>query len=656
MKFHTLEIENFLTIGKAKIAMDDRGLHVIQGENKTDSSANSNGSGKSSMVDALSWALFGVTARGVKGDSVVNRKEKKNTKVSLMLSNGVTVYEVTRYRKHKEHKNALHLLLKGTTHGETAVLTKGTDAETQKEVERILGCSKEVFLASVYLGQEMMPDIPAMTDRELKSLVEEAAGLQRIELAYQEARQRLQVANGFCQNLQIKHEEIRMAIARVVGNIEHQRGLLGKWDEDRAGVIDSYQRQVEEARRMHAEAAATAAAASGKRDGLVAAQVKLSEGLSGHKGFTDAAAAAQRVLNTLQAEFNMLKRQAQVIQQDNEKDLELVNQVLAGGFDSKPCTTCGALPDPAKAQEHREHMLQSTRDRAERSKQALANATEAVRMKGEAVKHAQVNAEAASAAVPDVSAVNTKLAQINEALTRISTLVNAARGAENALRMAEGNLATHSAQTNPYVAIVTTLEKDELDTRKRMEETSALYDKEKARYNVLDAVVQLYGPAGVRAQILDTVTPYLNERTADYLSALSDGNITAVWSTLSRTSAGAIREKFAIEVNHAQGGDSFASISGGEKRKVRLACALALQDLVASRATQPLDLFIGDEIDDALDVSGLERLMTILERKARDKGTVLVISHNDLSDWCDQVTTVSKVSEQTSEVTGSLCV
>ena len=159
---------------------------------------------------------------------------------------------------------------------------------------------------------------------------------------------------------------------------------------------------------------------------------------------------------------------------------------------------------------------------------------------------------------------------------------------------------------------------------------------------LFENVAKVFGPAGVRAHILDTVTPFLNDRTADYLSALSDGNISAVWSTLSTTAKGDTKEKFNIEVENDKGGKSFKLLSGGGKRKVRLATMLALQDLVASRATKPINLWIGDEIDDALDPAGLERLMGILERKARERGTVLVISHNELRDWCDNVATVTK--------------
>ena len=138
------------------------------------------------------------------------------------------------------------------------------------------------------------------------------------------------------------------------------------------------------------------------------------------------------------------------------------------------------------------------------------------------------------------------------------------------------------------------------------------------------------------------MTPSLNERTSHYLGTLSDGNITAVWSTIQLNAKGEPVEKFAITVDKPGDADSYAGLSGGEQRKVKLACALALQDLVASRAEKPIDLWIGDEIDDAMDDAGLERLMTVLETMARERGTVAVISHNALNDWIRETATVTR--------------
>lgn len=45
----------------------------------------------------------------------------------------------------------------------------------------IVGCSADVFTSAVYAGQERMPDLPSMTDKTLKMLIEEAAGIEVLE-------------------------------------------------------------------------------------------------------------------------------------------------------------------------------------------------------------------------------------------------------------------------------------------------------------------------------------------------------------------------------------------------------------------------------------------------------------------------------------------
>lgn len=203
-------------------------------------------------------------------------------------------------------------------------------------------------------------------------------------------------------------------------------------------------------------------------------------------------------------------------------------------------------------------------------------------------------------------------------------------------------LAALVAQVNPHAQGCVELKEkvDKLEEEVAKLETAHVSALD--RQKLAEAAAKVYGPAGVRAYILDTVTPFLNARTAYYLSLLTDGNIHAVWSTLDSTKKGEVRERFSIDVTSKVGAATFKGLSGGEKRKVRLACAMALQDLVASRATKPINLFIADEIDHALDESGLERLMAILDKKAQERGTVLVISHNSLADWIDQCVVVVK--------------
>jgi DNA repair exonuclease SbcCD ATPase subunit len=170
-----------------EVSLEDRGLVLIQGENKADSSANSNGAGKSSIADALCWAIYGVTARGETGDAIINNTAGKNTRVEIQILDHMSFYRIVRHRKHKTGKNSLQVFL-DEGYGEKD-LTKGTDKLTQEVVDKIIGASLEVFTGSIYAGQERMPDLPSMTDKMLKVLIEEAAGVTALEAAYKKARE-----------------------------------------------------------------------------------------------------------------------------------------------------------------------------------------------------------------------------------------------------------------------------------------------------------------------------------------------------------------------------------------------------------------------------------------------------------------------------------
>lgn len=181
--------QNFLALSEFYVETADRGLVLIQGDNKSDSSTDSNGAGKSSIADSISWALYGVTARGITGDKIVKRDAKGETMVQVKVQDGGTQYRIERYRKHSIHKNELRVyqILPGGTEND---LSKGTDKETQLVVNGIMGCTVDVFNAAIYAGQEQMPNLPGLTDKGLKLLLEEAAGTEELADCYTLVRQR----------------------------------------------------------------------------------------------------------------------------------------------------------------------------------------------------------------------------------------------------------------------------------------------------------------------------------------------------------------------------------------------------------------------------------------------------------------------------------
>jgi DNA repair exonuclease SbcCD ATPase subunit len=640
MEIKKLTIENFLTIGRAEIELDSRGLLLIQGVNSDDPSAKSNGAGKSSIVDALCWAIYGVTARGVTTDAVVNKVAKKNCCVKVEIEDGAVRYFVTRYRKDSTHKNQV-FVEQQTAIGLTD-MSKGTDKETQEVINQVMGCSLDVFMASVYCGQEKMPDLPGMTDKQLKLLIEEAAGVEVLSKAYAIARQRsmlraasLTSIRSSLADLSTKHASYAVKLIEAEGGsaeFEAGRKLRAKTELAKTlpikEKIAELEASIEDVSKIQAEIDAL----DEKLKLQKSEEVEL-------RALNASVAASQNEVTRLKT----LGINAKAKLTSMESALLKIDERVG-----TPCGECGKAyheEDMAAARIAQQASI-------DKFKPELRDILSKYKDASEAYKIAFNTSEYFQASMTDFSAAVSLQRDLNGRMTTSRMTRSAIESKQKEIEsigiVAKAKLGEPNPWTKSVEAVTTSIKECASDIVK----IEALTLEIEAEVALLEAAVKVFGPAGVRAHILDTVTPYLNERTRDYLGALTDGNIHAEWNTLSKTAKGDLKEKFNIEVVNDKGAESFAGLSGGEKRKVRLATAMALQDMVASRATKPINLFLADEIDDALDDAGLERLMTVLERKARERGTVMVISHNALGEWIDEVITVTK-KEGLATVTGS---
>jgi len=83
--FKSLSIRNFLSVGDSPVVIDFKdGINLITGRNLDKPDAK-NGAGKSTIINALYFALFGTTIRELKKDLIVNSINKKNCEVELSM-------------------------------------------------------------------------------------------------------------------------------------------------------------------------------------------------------------------------------------------------------------------------------------------------------------------------------------------------------------------------------------------------------------------------------------------------------------------------------------------------------------------------------------------------------------------------------------------
>ncbi len=628
MKFLTLEVENFMALANAKVELDQRGLVLIQGVNAGDSSAASNGAGKSTLMNSLMWCIYGETSHGVKGDDVLSTGHEKNCRVKVTIEDEGKRYAIIRHRKHKEFKNRL------IVRGEDGDMTKGKDSLTQEFVERLIGASKEVFMASIYASQEAMPDLPGMSDKNLKTIVEEAAGVDRLTKAYAIARERANAAAARMETTKTKMDACLSLVESAQNELESAKTSSEAWERDRSERLDVARAdlvgaevtltEVEMELRSLPEQIRDTENAIGKEREKLASKEEHDAKLVKVRGAITDIRASIRITENIQKEAMQRARALKV-------KAEEVNTKVG-----EPCPTCGKAYCLEDLSTVKESFVEQARSEIS---QAQASATSVAKYQEHLEKALKIESSLV-ASTPDVSAIISRIERLTKELGTLRHREKEVVAVEALVARARSEVDRITKETNPFLAVI-----------KRHEESLAA---NKSNYGVLKTELkniqeqalllnkarQVYSPAGVRSHILTSVTPFLNAQTAEYLNTLSDGNIVAEWSTMESTKKGEWRDKFNISVRKIGASKTFQTLSGGEKRKVRIACSLALQDLVASRASKNIELFIGDEIDDALDTAGLERLMGILEAKARERGTVMIISHKEMKSWFRETITV----------------
>jgi len=110
--FENIKIHNFLSLGDAEVKLNNRGYVLISGINNNPSdNARSNGSGKSSIAEAIVWALTGDTFRGIK--NVVNMFATGGTYVDISFKADGKSYQIIRYKEYEKIGTALKFYVNG---------------------------------------------------------------------------------------------------------------------------------------------------------------------------------------------------------------------------------------------------------------------------------------------------------------------------------------------------------------------------------------------------------------------------------------------------------------------------------------------------------------------------------------------------------------
>jgi DNA repair exonuclease SbcCD ATPase subunit len=597
MKLTKLVIQNFLSVQNATLYLADKGLVSIEGVNEDKTGSDSNGCGKSSIINAILWCNYGSYGKAGSSDDVVNSSIGKDCFVRCEWREGSNVYNITRYRKDRKYNNSIRVELNGKD------ITKAGAQAVQQQINEILGADETVFRASCFAQQENPLDIPAMTDSKLKALLEELLPLDDLSPLHKKATENVTTQEALVKKLNSEIDLKTWQIEHCKKELKLNLDLRLKWQEDEDNKVGELDKQI----KLKNIARGIALGMSNK--GNIEKEIEDFKFRIDAIGYSDYIMASYK-------------------HNEAEKHVDALKHQLAN-----PVNTCKECGQEVEDLEKVKSRIQDKLDRAESDRDILRD-----------------KAKVASYNHTQKETLKRQL-EANEQL-----LLEAERNKEAADRLA-AEISLLEAQkapsgSNPYTPTVTRLRSDLKAAITKQDDFKKQLTEAEQHLEILKAVQLTYSPKGLRYHVLEKVAPKLTAGTNKYLTTLTDGAIQAVWSTVTRTASGDYKEKFSIEAR-MEGRSNFGLLSGGEKRKVRLACFFALQDLIASQATKNIELWAGDEIDVALDPAGMERLMGILAEKTKTKSTILVISHNEMREWIPNYATVTR-KDGVSTITGYL--
>ncbi len=615
IKIKRLVAENWMAHAKLDINLEDRGLVLIEGAMEDDTSSDGSGAGKSSILRALVFGLFGESINKVRLEKLRNRfAENKRFLVQVVLESGGREVVVTRQKGCKEFRSGLEVVVAGVP-----MERAGSPDKTQEELNALLGFSADAFLRSVFFGRGQSKTFAASTDGERKSILDAMLGGDRFAPLREDAKEWEADVSEEIRLLAYDAERLEEAQKIAEGRYAEARREFENFDASKRLLIQRDTQAVEEAqKRLDAKRAlweeqgvlARNSKTEWKSRSEIASKLrfKMPELLEVEKR---AKALKDKSVSAILLRDMVAKRH-----EEAKRNLE--------GLDHCPLCRQGLLAHQREdAQRDREREFSELDRKAQVAERDLRS----IESQLKALEQTRKDLESAEAAVKEAAQ------REMDALKRAKELEEDIAERESVFHSARQRLAATKASTNPWEALRVSRETEATEAQDALDNAREALAALERDVEPLRELLRLFGPQGLKAFLFDALAPSLAEAANRELALLSDGMM-RLWLESETRKGG---EKLVLRVEHAAGADTYEGLSEGQRAKVDFALAWAFFDLVGRRC----GLFLIDEFADHLDGTSAERAVALMERRAREIGTILVITHkSSLRDHVQQIWTV----------------
>ena len=682
----TLTLRNFLSIGAVTQAVDfeRKDLTLILGENlDLGGDGARNGTGKTTIIQGLSYALFGSAINQIKKDNLINRTNGKGMIATVEFSVRGVDYKIIRGRK----PNILKFFINDKEQ-EASDDSQGDSRETQDAIERVLCMSNDMFRQIIALNTYNEPFL-AMKVSDQRNIIEQLLGITLLSEKADAIKELNKQTKDDIQKEEYRVRGIEEANKRIGEQIENLKKRQKLWNAKRNDDLNKLVSEYDELSKIdidlelkaHKDLAIYSANSEklNRYNSLLARRTAWREKLDKEIKELEASITSLSAINIdveLQSHqdlisYNQLTKDRQVWEKslkrahdDNVTWVKTVEKLTKEVYELNEhrCYACGQEFHDVKHNEVLSNKKQQLQDaeaeyhRTLKEWQTLSDneiivptkPTTHYKTEAEAVRHSSeleniktqlISKKAEVDPYTDQLAENSVVALGDPPKTHYDTEDAAIKHSSRVQTLLDQIEKKHGEE-DPYVDQINDMESSAIQTVD-FSEINRLTRLLQHQDYLLDLLTNK--KSFVRKRIIEQNLSYLNARLTHYLDKMGLPHQVIFQNDLS------------VEITELGRETDFDALSRGERNRVIIGLSLAFRDVWESLYSPVNVLFVDELMDNGMDTVGMENGLALLKDlvRRRNKGVWLVSHRDELTNRVGSVLKVIKEGGFTSYSTTS---
>ncbi len=637
IKFEELDIEGFRSIDRISLKLSDQGIVIVKGINNYEDLASSNGSGKSSVFEAIIYALFEETSSGDR--DIENRILGQGCSVVLKFSIDGVSYKII--RQSKKGKGTVVLYRNDED------ISARNKSDTNKLIISILGINKAIFLDSIFLSQNAVTNLPSLSPTARKERLEILTNtdnainnfktfLKEKQTMYEskhvDCQLEINKINGKEESLQQQKDKLQAQINDIKIQIE-ERNKLGNI-EDLDKQIQEYNVEINTINNQIPELDNQIEMISKSINELKNEQ-KVYEEKRVNK---DQEVQNQRdKCNDLQKEITRVEN---VISYNN-MDIDRINKEIEEIKNSDTCPTCGRKYDNINEEHIQKVIEDKNKEIKEFENKNIENNNYIKNLQLELDKEIEIGKNLKKEFENLNSLYNDKNEQVSEQQTNLINTNNQKTQLLNSIQNIQVQIDAINKQkddilkieipnSKQYEDMVQDIDTQLNDLNKLKEDKNNELNELDNYINAIKHCIQLV-TKDFRTFLLKNSLSYLNKILKDYSSQLFSNESDLIYISENDN-------KLDIMLGNA----TYESLSGGEKTRVNIALLLAQKSLANMIGNISCNIIILDEILGYCDALAENNVINLITKELESLETIYMISHKEIPIGYDAELIVEK--------------